>query len=307
MSSSDKLREVLARLARESRAAATLTQDGHVFDAVDSITKLEAVLAIESAFGIELSEAELLKVRTFAELAQIVERKSIAVDAKEVPATTAAATVSAQPLPKVPEAPWSGPAAACVAVLMRVWFRITVRGAPYVPKSEACLLCANHSSHLDSLLLLASAGGWRHRLVFAAAKDYFFSRARIARFTARALPMIPWERTGDVAAMRENLRQLAACREAGRIVVFFPEGSRSPNGELQTFKDGLAFFASRVDLPVLPCWIEGTHRSLRKGAWFPRPGRLRIQFGELLRLQNDESAFAGRVCSKLMELRDPPA
>jgi 1-acyl-sn-glycerol-3-phosphate acyltransferase len=62
-------------------------------------------------------------------------------------------------------------------------------------------------------------------------------------------------------------------------VVFFPEGSRSDDGSLQPFKEGLSFFAEQLGLPVVPAWIGGTHALLPKGAGWPRPGRITVAVG----------------------------
>jgi 1-acyl-sn-glycerol-3-phosphate acyltransferase len=268
-----------------------------VLAGADSIGKLEAVLAIEAAFGIVLDETALARVRTLDDLDALVVA-ALAASASR----PAAAPAPAAPLPPVPAAAWGRPAAWLLTTGMRAWFRLRVTGWEHLPVHAPCLLCANHASHLDSLALLASAGPARSRLVFAAARDYFFARPRLARWATRALPLIPWERAGRLDPMRENLRHLAACRAGGRIVVFFPEGSRSRTGELAPFGDGLAFLATQTDLPVVPCWIGGTHRALRKGARWPRPGRIDVAFGRPLRATADGPDFAARVRDALLAL-----
>lgn len=274
-------------------------QAEELFASLDSIARLDAILAIETAFGIDFSEDELGGLRTFADLAARVEAKH----ATRRPAAESPAWL-AGPLPPVPSARWNAPASYVLTTAMRLWYQIRVTGHANLPPAEACLLCANHASHLDSLLLLAASSPWRERLVFAAAKDYFFSRSRFAGWSAQLLPMIPWERGGDVVAMRENLRQLAACHAAGRIIVFFPEGGRSSSGQLQPFKEGLSFFAGRLNLPVVPCWLGGTHRALPKGARWPRPGRLSVSFGEPLRPRGNDAEFTEMVRTRMLALRD---
>jgi 1-acyl-sn-glycerol-3-phosphate acyltransferase/long-chain acyl-CoA synthetase len=291
---SEKLRALLAGLAAERHRAVRLESD-EPFAGLDSIAKLEALLAIEAAFGISLDDEALARVRTFAELEALV--AAAPATPEEKPAWLAG------PLP-APAATWGRAGPAALAAAMRVWFRLGVSGRAHLPAAEACLLCANHASHLDGPALLAAAGPARGRLVFAAAKDYFFARPRLAAWSARALPLIPWERGGDLATMRENLRHLAAGRASGRIVVFFPEGGRSPDGTLQPFKEGLAFFAEQLGLPVVPAWIGGTHRALPKGASFPRPGRLKVAFGEPLRPAPGETSFAETVRERMLALRE---
>ncbi len=270
------------------------------FAAADSIARFEAVLAVEAGLGVSLPDEALGRVRTFDDLVALVER----VQAASAPAPAAAETPAwlRSPLPPVPVARWGRPCGTVLAAALRTWFRLRVTGRGNLPAAGPCLLCANHASHLDGPALLAAAGPERGRLVFAAAKDYFFARPRLAAWSARALPLIPWERGGDLAAMRENLRHLAACRATGRIVVFFPEGGRSRDGTLQPFRDGLAFFAEQLALPVVPAWIGGTHRALRKGAWFPRPGRLTVAFGAPLR--EPGATLAGVVRARMLALGD---
>lgn len=292
-----KLHSVLAGLeAGRVRPVARTPED--LFAGRDSIAKLEALLAIEAAFNISLSEEDLAGVRTLTDLERLVDAKCAATPSDEPKPVT-----QAPPIPPVPVASWGRPVSAVLVFWIRSWFRLKVTGREHLPAGP-CLLCPNHTSHVDSLALLAATGPLRSRLVFAAAKDYFFKRPRLARWNRRALPLIPWERGGNAAVMKENLRHLAACRDANRIVVFFPEGSRSPSGELQPFKDGFAFFAVQTGLPVVPCWIEGAHASLPKGASVPRPGRLHVSFGPALQPSaGDEQGFAAAVRAGLLALR----
>lgn len=301
---SEKLQAVLAGLPPVRTRAAAQAKTDDLFTGRDSIAKLEALLAIEAAFNITLSDEELAGVRTLNDLDRLVAAKCAAGPATANSAPSLAPSAPPPPVP-VPVAAWGRPVSAVLVFWIRLWFRLNVTG-PGRPPAGPCLLCPNHTSHLDSLALLAAAGPLRGRLVFAAARDYFFRRPLLARWSGRALPMIPWERAGNAAAMRENLRHLAACRDAGRIVVFFPEGGRSASGELQPFKDGLAFFAAQTGLPVVPCWIGGAHRALRKGAWFPRPGRLHVVFGAPLPPPSaDDAGFATTVRDALLALRPP--
>lgn len=291
----EELRQLLAGMAAGDPARPVEER----FAAADSIARFEGVLAIEAALGITLPDEALAQVRSFDDLVTLVERVQAAPNAMR-PTSDTPAWLRA-PLPPVPVARWGRLSGLALSAVMRTWFRLRVAGHGHLP-ADACLLCANHASHLDGPALLAAAGAERDRLVFAAAKDYFFTRPRLAAWSARALPLIPWERGGDLAAMRENLRHLAACRAAGRIVVFFPEGGRSRDGTLQPFKEGLAFFAEQLGLPVVPAWIGGTHRALPKGASFPRPGRLTVTFGAALREAGP--ALPGIVRARILALRD---
>jgi long-chain acyl-CoA synthetase len=295
--------ERLRTLIAEVTAQRSVPGKGDFFARGDSIDRLEVVLAIEAALGITLDEAKLTTVRNLEDLDRAVEAE-LAARASSPPAAASPALPSFAPptSARLPLAPWSGIITPPLCLGLRTWFRIRVTGAHHLPEDRGCLLCANHNSHLDSLALLVAAGRKRPRLVFAAAKDYFFDRPRTAGLLARVLPLIPWERGGNLAVMRENLRHLQACRAANRMVVFYPEGSRSRDGTLQPFKEGLSFFATQSGLPIVPVWIGGTHHSLAKGRRWPRPGQLSVQFGAPISPTNDPTELAKTVRAQMLAL-----
>jgi len=193
---------------------------------------------------------------------------------------TAATPTRDTPRPALPAFGWIHAAVTTVARgLASTAFSLEVRGREHLPADEPCLLCANHTSHADTFALATAAGGASRRLVFLGAHDYF-SRLRWRGVLLRRMICLgQFDRRGSVAAAAHNLHLLEACRDDGRIVVLFPEGTRSVDGRMARFKPGAAMFADRLGLRVIPCRIEGTHASLPKGKWFPRPRPLRVTFG----------------------------
>lgn len=164
-------------------------------------------------------------------------------------------------------------------VLARRLFSLEVRGSEHLPANEACLLCANHTSHVDTFALATASGAASRRLIFLGAHDYF-SRLRWRRWLLlRMICLVEFDRRGTVAAAALNLRSLGACRDDGRIIVLFPEGTRSRDGRMSPFKPGAAMFAERLAMKIVPCRIEGAHDCLPKGRRFPRPRPLRVTFG----------------------------
>jgi 1-acyl-sn-glycerol-3-phosphate acyltransferase len=114
------------------------------------------------------------------------------------------------------------------------------------------------------------------------------------------------EKEGDSVAIRKAIRELGA----GRCVLIFPEGARSPDGKLQDFKRGAWLLISRAKCAVLPAAIEGTHEAWPRSRPAPRLWRRRaaVAFGEILEHERliamgpDEGlAFLSR---RIDELRD---
>ena len=193
------------------------------------------------------------------------------------------------------EVGWTQRLAAAIAGRMaRSWCSLEVRGIEHLPASEPFLLCANHSSHSDTFALATALGPAAHRLVFLAARDYFSQFRGQSWLLRRVICLMPFERGSGMGAAKHNLRVLGACRDAARIIVLFPEGTRSLDGVMRSFKPGVAMFADRLGLRVVPAGIEGAHAMLPKGKKLPRVGPLRVAFGVPLALPpGDESERSG--------------
>ena len=65
----------------------------------------------------------------------------------------------------------------------------------------------------------------------------------------------------------------------GQILSIFPEGSRSPSGEVGRFRKGVAILARELNVKLVPVYIQGAYAAWPAGASFPRPYPLRVVFG----------------------------
>jgi 1-acyl-sn-glycerol-3-phosphate acyltransferase len=192
------------------------------------------------------------------------------------------------------------------AVALRAWLRLyhrlTIAGRENLPPDRSFVMIANHASHLDTLCLLAALPlGRLHRAFPAAARDYFCvsaPRALLAAVVVNALPFerhfAPWQSLSVSAHLLEK---------PGNILIFFPEGTRSADGEPGEFKPGVALLAAGRDIPVVPCHLAGTHAALPKGAWVPRPRRVRLTVGapRVYAHLPPTKESAKRICRELRE------
>ncbi len=166
------------------------------------------------------------------------------------------------------------------------------------------IFAANHASHLDTPLLLASLPPEiRHRCVVAAAADYFFDRRWKGLLFAAALGAIPLERE---RVNRSSATAACELLESGWHLVIFPEGTRSTDGWAQELRGGAAYLSRRTGCPVVPVHIQGTRDILAKGARTLRPGRTRVTFGPALRCTGPEDArrFARKIETAVAVLAD---
>jgi 1-acyl-sn-glycerol-3-phosphate acyltransferase len=160
--------------------------------------------------------------------------------------------------------------------LYRVYFRLYHRGRIYnaerLPDEGAFILAGNHVSFLDPPFF----GLCCRREAFFMARDTLF-RHPLANWILRSWNCVPIKRDkGDIAAMRAVLRMLGE----GKAVLMFPEGTRSPDGELQEPRAGIGMVVGRARVPILPMRIFGTDRALPRGASLPRPAQVQIKFGQ---------------------------
>ena len=159
----------------------------------------------------------------------------------------------------------------CKFVLV-LWNRFTSRGSENVPATGGCVICANHASFLDPPVVGVGVG---HRQVRFMARDSLF-KGRVMNWLLPAIGVIPLDRKrGDISALRKAIQSL----KSGAVIGLFPEGTRSPDGQLQEPKGGVAFLIAKAGVPVVPARISGTFRAYPKGARFIRPCKVSITYG----------------------------
>lgn len=158
------------------------------------------------------------------------------------------------------------------ASLADIGFRGTTRGLANLPKSGGYLVATNHASHLDAFII-----GCRlpNQATFFARKNLW--NTRFVGWWLNTVGVIPVDRDGgsDVAGIK---RVLAALKEE-KIIIIFPEGTRTLDGALQPPKPGVGLFACRTQVPVVPARIFGAFEAFARGQQV-RPGTaISVVFG----------------------------
>lgn len=139
------------------------------------------------------------------------------------------------------------------------------------------IFAANHHSHLDAPLMLTSIPQpFRHRMVVAAAADYFFGNRVSATLSSLAMGAFPIERA---RVSRDSADQAAELIGDGWNLLIFPEGGRSPDGWGQGHRGGAAFLSVRTGAAVVPVHVRGTDRIYPRGAKRLTPGSATVTFG----------------------------
>ncbi len=138
-----------------------------------------------------------------------------------------------------------------------VAFRGEAHGTGLLPRAGGFLIAANHTSHLDPFLIGAHVP---RQVAFFARKTLW--KPGFVSWWLDAVGTIPVDRDGgsDVTAIKRVLQAL----KQGRTIIMFPEGTRSPTGQLQPPKPGVGMFACRAQVPVVPARIFGSFEAFGK-------------------------------------------
>ncbi len=158
-------------------------------------------------------------------------------------------------------------------------FNVKVTGKENIPLNEQVIVIANHNSHLDLGLVKYALGDYAPNLAALAASDYFFNTQYKRDFFEPFTNLIPVDRT---APLETSLRNAERAMHEGRVVLVFPEGTRSMDGELQEFKHGIGYLQAKTQLSILPLFLKGTHRAMKKGSAVPVSRRLSAQVGPMI-------------------------
>lgn len=159
------------------------------------------------------------------------------------------------------------------------------------------IFVANHSSHMDTpVILRALPAAWRRRTAVAAAADYFYRVPWLAHAVSLAFNTVPVERKGEAAA-GDGAATLARVIDDGWSLVVFAEGTRSRDGTVGRLHSGAALLAADHGLAIVPVYVSGTHAVMPPGRrWMARPRMgippvrhpIAVHFGPPIRPQEGE-------------------
>jgi len=188
-------------------------------------------------------------------------------------------------------------------VLCRVWCPIHVVGRNNLPNAPF-LICANHSSHLDSVALMIASGQPFGRFATIAAEDYFFGN-KLRRFGFKYLVnLVSIDRLASPSLVHKTLSGCTQfLKQGNRNLILFPEGTRSATGEIGTFKPAAALFPMRLGLPIIPVFIGGAGRVLPKGRLLPKRGSIEVRIGKPLPARGDDSSME-EARSRILAMRE---
>jgi long-chain acyl-CoA synthetase len=235
---------------------------------VDSLEWVTITLELEQRLHIALTGDALSRILTLRDLLREIEAASegTAKPAAQ-PVETARPGVAARLLGSV--------LFGLARVLMRTAFKLEVSGVEHVTGNEPILFVPNHASYLDPVAIAAALPWRRLKHTHWAAWVGVLYTSALRRLASRAVQAFPVDPDRDLAGSIETARELM---RRGESVVWFPEGPRTPPGEIEPFTAGIGRLLRDAPAAV-PTAIHGTFEAWPKHRARPRRAKVHVAFG----------------------------
>ncbi|MGC8668660.1 MAG: lysophospholipid acyltransferase family protein [Chthonomonadales bacterium] len=172
----------------------------------------------------------------------------------------------------------------------RLWGSWQVLDLHKIPAEGGVLVAGNHVSYVDPPLIGAAI---RRECRFMARHDLWKNR-----FLAWLLPRLGAYPIVRNKPDRRGLLATLEYLEQGYVVVMFPEGTRSRDGQLQPAEPGLALIVRKARVPVVPAAVIGTQQMMPVGSSRIRRAKLKVIFGDPLFFTPDASKE--EICASVM-------
>jgi len=165
-----------------------------------------------------------------------------------------------------------------IQIMARDRFRLRVSGLEKLPAHGPFLICSNHQSFIDPIIL-GSVLPWSvFRTSFAVGTSEIFGQG-FMRMLARWVRVIVVDPDANlIPAIRAGAYGL----RHGGVLILYPEGERSIDGEPKMFKKGAAILAIHLQVPIVPLAIEGFYETWPRGKPFQKFAPLQLAFGDAI-------------------------
>jgi long-chain acyl-CoA synthetase len=285
---------------------------------LDSMQRVELLVALEQRIGGDLEESRLSEIYTVRELVDGV-RESAARGQVIPRAHFAGWKAVLQEDPTDPEfralqqpEPFKETFlyvfSRLLQLIARDRFHLRVAGLENLPARGPFILCSNHQSYIDPLVL-ASVLPWEiFRKSFAVGTSDIFGEG-FMRMLARWVRVVVVDPDANlIPAMRAGGFGL----RHGGVLILYPEGERSIDGAPKVFKKGAAILSIHLQVPIVPVAIEGFYEAWPRARPFQRFAPLQMIFGDPIypppEAEASETAYEeliGKVKRHVIEMWEP--
>jgi len=194
-----------------------------------------------------------------------------------------------------------------VRPFLTLFIGLKVKGREHLPERGPFLLVANHTSHLDTVCLLALFPLPRLKEIRpVAAADYFGRNAFVSWFSDTFFNILPIVRKREEMSKENDPRRtMIEALKAGSSLLIFPEGTRGASSEeIGRFRSGVAALVEAIpQLPVVPAYLENMGRSLPKGTIIPVPFFCKVTLGPARICKGSAAEIVAGIEAAVRELK----
>ena len=254
--------------------------------ALDSMQRIELLTALEQQLGGDVPEAQLAEIYSVRDLIDAVLGSASRSEGQASAQAPAWSTIFSEPV--------TDPEVLALArhnIFAEVFFfllgkliylfaldclHLRTRGLDNLPAKGPYILCSNHQSYIDPMVMVGALPWRLFRDTFALGTSDIFGKGFLRRL-ARWLRVAVLDPDANlVSAMRAGAFGLSQ----GHILVLYPEGERTDDGNPRVFRKGAAILSIHTQAPIVPIAIEGFYEFWPRHKKFPKFADLQLAFGK---------------------------
>jgi len=288
----------VARVSGETLGQASPSANLEMDLKLDSLGRVELLGALEDHYQIDIDEAAFTAATTLGDIEKMIRHGASATTAPyEYPRWSQRWPVT-----------WIRFVVFYLLILplTRLMSRVTVIGRERLSGVRSpVLFIANHITMADAALILRAAParfqrrlaiamegevlrGWRH----PPAGTHWFQRLIGPAKYALVVSLFNVFPLPQKSGFRKSFEFAGEAMDRGYSVLVFPEGRRTPDGEMKPFMDGIGLLAKKLAVPVVPSNIDGLYALKKSRTKFARSGQITVALGEPVIFAHDEDPGA---------------
>lgn len=295
--------EILELISQQLKAKANFNDHLELDLGVDSLSRVELAIALEKKFNINIPDADFSEIFTVQEL---IAKIGSLLNTGQEKLKPNLQPVWSQIIQKEPKQEildkinlYPGVADKMISFILlnltllalKIFWRLEIKGRENLPRNKPFILCPNHASYLDGFVAASSVGIRQELNLFFLGYSVYFQHPLVkwAVKIARLIAVDP------ALNLSEAMQASSYVLRNNKSLCVFPEGERSIDDQVKSFKRGTGILIKETSALVVPCYIRGSHRSWPRGKTFPRPYPIKIIFGKPCTKEELEKAGAKKT------------
>src|ERR1700686_2913336 len=319
----DDVRRALAVVRESARSQLDTIGPTHNLEldlGLDSMQRVELLTALEQQLGGDVPESQLAEIYSVRDLIDAILASAGRGEGQARAAEPAWSTILSEPVTDPEVLALANPnifADVPFFLLGRLIylfaldrFHLKMRGLENLPEKGPFLLCSNHQSYVDPLVMAGALPWGLFRYAFALGTSDIFGKGFMRRLARWIRVVVLDPDVNLIPAMRAGFFGLSQ----GRILVLYPEGERTNDGNPTVFRKGAAILSIHAQAPIVPVAIEGFYEAWPRHKKFPKFAALQVVVGAPIQppalSEASEAAYEGltsevksRVVAMWEELR----